>query len=404
MRRRGTAHWGRVPRSNSALAGVKSSRTLPMRLLRESTANLSARTGLTFAFIAVFAAALVSVAVTEADSVMNVETYDDKLVQLGYDTFIISPGQGASMTPSSCLALETVTGVRAAVWVTTPVPDMLFSAGGPAVSVSQVGGTTLKFLGAVDPAAASAWRGQQVLVDDANPVVVADAEGFRLRIAGGLAGAPDPSSGATVSAPIDVRTVRALSARLSSLGQANQGNILIMGVAPPTVAACELYVDQAHRSSVPVAVTAAFPPESGYSDRWVLANAAAFQAPVAAFQARPSQWYWLAGTLLVVLLWGLQLRIRRSEIALYAASGLTTNRLAILCCAEFLIVFTSSLCLGIATFGLSSLVHGSSGGAIAVGLASSLRMVVATVLAGIAVCISVAVSAHTNPFEGLNDR
>lgn len=220
------------------------------RLARESTANLAARRGLTVVLISVMAALLVGTVAAEVNAAVNTGNYAQQLMALGYDTYVIAPSPGVStLTPRTCLALRVVRGVRAAVWLTQGVSDELFSGGGPPVVVSQIGGDVMKFMAITDPGAARRWNGEQALVDPANPVVAGRTQGLEVRVVGNVGASPS----------LRGITLGALAVHLTSLGAGEQGNMVILGLSPASVASCELLVSESDRVTVSQAVPVVLP-------------------------------------------------------------------------------------------------------------------------------------------------
>lgn len=280
------------------------------------------------------------------------------------------------------------------MWLTQGVSEELFSGGGPTIVVSQIGGDVLKFLAITDPGAARRWKGEQALVDPANPVVAGRTQGFAVSVVG--------SAGA--SSTLRAITLKALAVHLTTLGAGEQGDMVIFGVPPSSVASCELLVSETDRVAVAQAVPVVLPPENGYSEQWALTNASDFQPPHAYFDSRASQWYWLAATMMILLLWGLYLRLRRSEIALYAVAGLSTGDLSVLLGTEFAIVILSAASLCTLATGVAFALHHFQMGDVSVGVIAGGRCLLASIFAAVAISVCVASGARTSTLEGLQDR
>ena len=364
-------------------------------LLREALANLVARRGLTAALVALFAAVLVGLLVAETDATVDVRSYGRRLADQGWTTFLVGrqpQSASAVLTPGDCTGLAHARGVRAALWVGPAGTYRLWAADGPGLQVRRVGGDVAAFIAVADPAAARAWRGEQLLIDRTNPVVAGTGRAVvPLRLL------PDDGR-----APAHV--VPALAATLTRLGGGQQGNALLAG--PPTgeVDFCAVVADEDARDAVVRQVRTAFPAARGYTQQWTLGEADAVDAPRARFESRLTRWAWLAGAAALVAVWGLYLRVRRGEVALYAVAGVRAPGLVLLLGAELLVVAAAGVAFTVALAGGVLAAGRAEPADLAVGAIGAARCLVAAVPAAGALVVLAALRARSSTLEGLKDR
>lgn len=324
-------------------------------VVREAVSNLRARAILTLAVVLSIAALAWTVAAAEADSAVSSAKYGHTLLERGYDTYSTTVGQGqGTISSGDCLALDTVPGIEAAVWIGQIRNLALFAPNGPSISVADAGGDIEAFLRVVDPRAARAWNGQPVVIDQGNPVATTDGRSFAVRLAGSNADADSVvTERAGTVAAVRSTLLPSITAELTALGSGFQGGALLVGGRRSTVQACDVLVSERIRSQTPGIVGTAFPVALGYSEQWVLPNAADFESPHSRFEGRISQWLWLYAAAISFGIWLLYMRLRRSEFGLYAMAGVGTTRLALMLAVEGLVFVGCAALISGVTFACS---------------------------------------------------
>jgi len=180
--------------------------------------------------------------------------------------------------------------------------------------------------------------------------------------------------------------------------------MVVFGAAPSSAQSCDLIVEEGQRDAASAAASVVFPPENGYSDQWTLANASDFQAPHSYFDARPSQWYWFAATLVFLFVWSPYLRLRRRETALYAIAGLKTIELSVLINAELVILGVTVAIVSATVVWLALLLHPLPFADVGVGIIAATRYLLAAILASLVIGVHVAYMSGTSTLARLQDR
>lgn len=366
------------------------------RLLMESLANLIARPGLAVLLVAITVGLAEMPVVSETNSAVANRTYDRQLALAGYSVLSVSATDGVTLTAANCLSLHGIHGVLAALWLAKAQPAEWYNSSGPVVAIRQVGGDISTFLAITNPGRVSRWDGAPLLVDIASSVVDGKDRPFPVRFQ--LDGGPLV---ATTAFPVE----------LTMFGQGLQGNAVVISAragpsnSPPTeIESCLLITDEELRAQVPPAIPGVFPPSQGYSAQWVLTNADSIESPKRRFEQRQTQWAWLLSGLTFVALWGIYLRLRRSEIAVYAVAGLRTGHLTILAGAELIIILGLGVGFAGAVFLFDALRYNVEPSDISVGLQSGARFVILALAGGLAVTISRGSEVVSATLDSLQDR
>lgn len=108
--------------------------------------------------------------------------------------------------------------------------------------------------------------------------------------------------------------------------------------------------------------------------------------------------------MMILLLWGLYLRLRRSEIALYAIAGLSTGDLSVLLGVEFTVIALTAAGLCTLVTGVAFALHHFPMEDIGVGVIAGGRCLLASILLAAAISVRAAGRARTSTLEGLQDR
>jgi hypothetical protein len=323
----------------------RTSRRLPvLRLGLEAVANWVTRPLLTGGLAVLLSAALLSVTVAESNAVTDVRRYEDELVATGFATlFVQASGQALSgLTTDDCAAVGELPGVRAGFSLVGQSVARRWTVDGPLLATITVTGDVVGYLRLVEPARMRESVAAQAFVDTDAAAASSGAQGeYVLRLVATDADNEPPPSAATAlgdppSSPM-AATVRAVRVPLTSLGTGSVGSTLLVTHARGAVQSCVLFVDLEARAAVAAAVETALPAASGFSNQWALPGADNLDTPRERFEQRPSQYYWLAAVIVFTVLWAFQLRIRRSDHALYAVVGLRSTGITVMIVLELAI-------------------------------------------------------------------
>lgn len=362
-------------------------------LLGEAAANNLARPALSLGLVAILTVVLVAVAVGETNSTIDALTYRHGLVADGYSTLIVEPNDelGAVLRTDDCQALGSIQGVIAALSLGNPEPDRVFNPAGPQLSIRPVGGDILAFLNAVDPDQMTNWHRAQTFLDTNSSMASPGAtREFDLPI---------------IDTEASTTQATTLIVGLTALGGAASGNAIAVDPDPDPVNSCAILVDEDSRAHTTASVSVALPAQEGFSNRWALAGADRFETPRNRFESRATQYLWLAGALTFALTWLLTLRIRRSDYALYAVTGLKPGAIATLAGLEMLLITLTAALTATAILALGLLLTDvNSTIATRVGYTSAARAFVATVALCATACWYTSQRTTTSTIDAIKDR
>jgi hypothetical protein len=367
-------------------------RTPHLRLAGEATRNVAARPTLAAGLIVATAGLLIGTTVTETSATIEVRNYERGLINSGYGTLLIEQDNplGNSLDSELCDELDEIDGVTAAVGLREPEQWTLWTPGGPPVPVREVSGDVIEFFRQANAAGVGAWRTAQTLVDLDSYAASPQRGEYPLTLVQQGSQAQSASM--------------ALTVRLTSLGAGSAGNMITIGVPEGPVSACALFVPTAGRDLVTRSVEIATPVLDGFSHRWALPSAEQFETPIKRFHSRPSRFFWAGASACFSIVALLYLRLRRSELALYAVAGLRTGRIWFLAAVELAVVVIGGSTIALLSITLLNHAHDIDPGDARVGWTSMARTLSTMVSTSV---VAVALSAHraaTSALDALKDR
>lgn len=398
-----------MPASSPASGAGRSRRRPPaLRLAREAAANWLARPLLTGGLAVLLAGALLSVTVAESNAVTDVRRYEDELVATGFATLFVQPGPQAltGLTTSDCDAIGALRGVRSSFALVGQSTSRRWVSGGPTVPTITATGNVVDYFRLVEPVQMRRWKTGQAFVDpDSSTASPATGE-YLLRLAetGSVVG---PSAGVDAAAPAtDARaiSVAALAMPLTSLGTGSIGSTLLVSHTTGAVQSCVLFVDLEARPAVAAAVDTALPAASGFSNQWALPGADNLDTPRARFEQRPSQYYWLGCVIVFTLFWAFQLRIRRSDHALYAIVGLRTTSTATMIIIELIITLAAATVAAAFVVALATSHHDGTYDSLSIGIESARRALLGSAICAAAWSWQHAQRTTNSTLNALKDR
>ena len=361
------------------------------RLVGEAIANTTARPVLNLGLVVVVAAMLTGTAIAEINAMTSTRIYERKLIDGGYATLLVeqdNPGE-STLSTTTCRILEAINGVSASVAMRDPESFTLWTADGPQVSLGRVSADIVAFLRAANPDSMGAWTNAQTFVDSDSTAASPAPDQYPLRVVDRAGSAFDTD---------------AYTAALTPLGAGASGSILAIDASQGPVRACALFVATPYRDHVNRSITAALPVLEGFSQRWALSSAERFETPQHRFEQRPSQYYWAIATLAFMALALLQLRLRRSDHALYAISGLDRRRVWTLATSEVLAILVAAITLSSLIVATATRHYDISNDNTAVGWTALARFSVAATAATLALAWSAATRTTTATLDAIKDR
>lgn len=357
-------------------------RPVALRLITEAVANWLTRPLLGGGLTVMLAAALLGVTVAESNAVTDVRRYEDDLIATGYATMFVQPGPQAlsALTTDDCAAIGSLRGVRASFAIVDQTTQRRWSVAGPNVPALTATGDVVDYFSNVEPVQMQRWRTAQAFVDPASAAAAAHDNEYLLRLVPPRPGGDRTSNsagptedGAATAHPAAPTMVTALGMPLTSLGTGSIGLTLLTTHTSGSAQSCVLFVDPDTRPAASAAVETALPPTSGFSQQWALPGADNLDTPRQRFEQRPSQYYWLGGVVVFTALWITQLRIRRSDHALYAVVGLRTPSITTMIIIELAITVMLAACLATAIIALATATHAGTYTSLDVGADSARR-------------------------------
>jgi hypothetical protein len=293
------------------------------RLAAEACRQLGARPLITVALATLLAAIIVGVFLSESNARVDSWRATDDLVGAGYTTLLLERDDSAreDFGWADCDAASGLSGVTVVVGLSEAEEVRLWSERGAGFTIRYATASINNYLAHVDPVSAGYWSTSQVFFDQ-------DAIAATERGTGEFV--------AAITAKAERVVAQALTVRLTSLGGGFSGNGVIMGPDPQAVESCVVLVEIDRRSEVAATMDRVFPVLDGFSQRWALSNADTFESPRQRYEARPSQWYWLIGTIAFAVIWLFAVRLRRNDFAVYVVAGLDAGRLSVLSLCELL--------------------------------------------------------------------
>jgi hypothetical protein len=191
---------------------------------------------------------------------------------------------------------------------------------------------------------------------------------------------------------------------MTSLGTGSVGSTLLISRATGAAHACVLFVDLEARRSVIAALETALPATSGFSSQWALPGADNLDTPRERFEQRPSQYYWLGVVVMFSVLWALQLRIRRSDQALYAVVGLRTTSIATMLVIELIITVAVAAATAAIIVAIASTLHDGTYDSLSVGTDSARRALLGAAICAAAISWHHAQRTTNSTLNALKDR
>ncbi|MBI2766364.1 MAG: hypothetical protein HYX53_10705 [Chloroflexi bacterium] len=308
-------------------------------LFREAWSNVYANAPRSLALVAVFAAAIGSVAFLELQQTNGARSFELQYRAAGGYVAIVS-GQGPIISMATCAALNGRAGVVAAGGIRVTGTKASATSPGTLFQSASVTSATLRVW---DP-------GVSVdIVGSANSFVagVGLAKELGLRRGGYLAPAGEP--------PAVVAAIVELSARNGTAQR------WLFSVAPPVGKADECWIEFTKDSFEPglASVAAAF--ADGSQDpiaRPYLRRDQFTRNPKTEFAERPQRFGWLAVGCIALAIGALVAWFRKAEIALYLAVGTSRVELAMLFYLEAMLTMAAAWLVGMLwTFALERVFH-----------------------------------------------
>ncbi len=363
------------------------------RLGAEAFRNRSARLGLTLTLLAAWSGAALMVYVTERDAAEANYAYTTAMVSDGYTTLLISQSDNApeAFRWSNCSTLRHHDGVRAVVGLREPELLGLWNADGPAVPVREAVGDVAAFLRATD--ASSTIQPSTSLVFDV------DSVGSR------PTGPTNPGYITAISHEPGENIIRwASTASLTSFGGGLSGNAIVLAPEGGDITTCAVLTNIDQRDQVRESADAWFPLSKGFGSQWALTTAERLDSPRDQYAERPSRWYWLVATAIIVLTWAFSLWILRGDLAVFSIAGLRARQVLGLTTAEMLIVALGSAPIIAAVATVDWVLHTEARYSVTTAVREVARAAVASLgaCAAIAAAIANAISGRT--LDALKDR
>ena len=280
---------------------------------REAVANIVSRPILTLLRAMVIAASIVIPAVGAAHSRLDVGRYTRELRMSGYDTLVVKRlgGSGAttSIDAADCERLTLLAGTVAAGAAAADTSFRLWTSHGPALTI---------------------WRLSPALIESPRLLGVAGS-GLDKQPAGIVDGAALPA-GAVHLVSETGRTLDFVAVRVS-LGYLGTG--LASSFAIPDVITkadrCLVIANHTRRQSILTSVSARFPVSEGYLVTWSLEGADQKQTDVARWNGRQMRLGWIFFPAMAAVILALDIRLRRSDIAVYRLIGVRDASVATFC-------------------------------------------------------------------------
>ncbi len=284
---------------------------------------------MTLAIVGLLAASYTGVAAGEYNSAAHALNVGASLRADGMYTLIVEATNGRQINADDCLALGRSPGIESSVALAGPIQAHLYEPAGPLVPTWLATGPLVRFAASItlQPPPHIGTAGAVIDVDS-----TLGAVGSHRNIALALPNSPTADH------------VDAVVYDLAALGDGFSGNALIpatSGSAAPSFCMMSIAPD-AREASLELAQRA-FPSVGGYSAHWALSNADKFQSGQDVFDDRPSQWGWVAVIVLMVVVYLMYLRLRRSDLAVYAANGMNPTGVTFLAGVELAIITIAAL-------------------------------------------------------------
>jgi hypothetical protein len=284
--------------------------------VREAVANVLSRPLLTLLRANLVAAAIVSPAISVANSKLDVVRYTSELRMSGYDTLVVKQlaesGTRTSIDAADCERLTSLPGTVAAGAALADTSFHLWTSNGPPLTI---------------------WRLSPALIGAARSLGLAGT-GLDKPPAGIVDGAQLPA-GAVHLVSDTGKTLNFLAVRIS-LGYLGAG--LASSYAIPDVITkadrCLVVVRHTHRQSILTSVAARFPVSDGYLVTWSLEGANQMQTDIARWKVRQMRLGWIFFPVTAATVLALDIRLRRTDIAVYRLMGIRDASVATLLLAE----------------------------------------------------------------------
>jgi len=359
-----------------------------LALWRETVANLIARPATTTSAIVLLSTLFLLVFVNEHNTSATAADYADQLRHDGMFVYVIQASTGAALNATDCVSLNQLDGVDAAIAMAGPVNAHLYAEAGPVIPVWFTTGPLAQFTANLAAHPGTHPKPTTGAIDvDSNIGRIGDQR---------VVGLSFPT-GTTTPTLVDVDIVD-----LSPLGDGLAGNALIPAPRQaPQPSVCLITTADDSRDAIATAAALAFPKTDGFSQRWALSNAERFEDGRTRFETRPSLVTWLAATIIVCVLFAMYARLRRNDLAVYAANGLRPGKVATIGTLEILIV--NFIATAIAAAAATIMVHTNHTSGLPVQAASAAlaRVCIATALVAAPV---VALMRPRSIIDALKDR